>query len=382
MKNTYQIIVLFITIFPMMCTSSHSKSTDREDVEFYSNDTKLSGSIIFPDERPIEAAVVFVQGSGRMQRNLKLAQRFASQGIATLVYDKRGVGRSEGTYVQADGSISDSDLNLLADDAAAAIELLQQHERIKGIPVGLTGISQAGWVIPISALKSQHVDYMGIWSGPVSKLSEEDIFSRYTSDRDFRNLPDFEEIEEMREFDYEWPTMRLGKDTDTRESLSLLDIPGFWIFGSNDGSIPVQLSITRLEELRDQGKEQYEYALFSGIGHGTIDQTFSTMTGWIKEVSATNPGAVKTTTILNQENLDKYPGVYTSMNPEIEVTITKQGTTLIAETDGEILEFEHLEGHTFLGHDVGNGFIFIDFNPESGRMTATEQGNKYTLNRR
>src|SRR6187399_2052392 len=61
-----------------------------QEVEFESHGVRLAGSIVLPKDSNIRAAVVFVHGSGKQARNLALAKRFASEGVAALVYDKRG----------------------------------------------------------------------------------------------------------------------------------------------------------------------------------------------------------------------------------------------------------------------------------------------------
>ena len=88
-----------------------------------------------------------------------------------------------------------------------------------------------------------------LWSGPVCKVSEEDIFSKYTSDADGQTAPPYEEALKSRTEKYIWPEF-LGRDTDASEDLEKLSIPGLWIFSDNDSSIPVDLSIDRLQRLR------------------------------------------------------------------------------------------------------------------------------------
>ena len=124
---------------------------------------------------------------------------------------------------------------------------------------------------------------MVLWSGPVGKVSEEDIFSKYTSDRDSHTAPTYDEALRSRTEEYVWPDF-LGKDTDSTESLKKLSIPGLWLFSDNDGSIPVGLSIERLQVLRIGG-HRYDYVLFSGLGHYNMDGTFTTAVDWIKRLS-------------------------------------------------------------------------------------------------
>lgn len=254
-------------------------ATALEDVEFTSNGDRLSGSIVFPVGQPIHSAVVFVHGSGKQTRGMAWAERFAKDGIAALVYDKRGAGKSGGRY-ESEQSVSEKNLVLLADDAMAALTALAAHPALKGVPLGLTGISQAGWIVPLAAEKTKLAKFIVLWSGPVCKVSEEDIFSKYTADSDGKEVPSYEEALNSRKEKYIWPDF-LGKDIDPSESLAKLEIPGLWIFGGNDGSVPVDLSMQRLRRLRKSG-QPFDYVMFSSLGHNNMPETFATAIDWIK----------------------------------------------------------------------------------------------------
>jgi uncharacterized protein len=249
-----------------------------EEIEFVSHATRLSGSLALPRDRPIRAALVFVHGSGKQTRNLELANRFAEAGIAALVYDKRGAGKSGGVF-EGEQSVSEQNISLLADDAAAGLKALANRPELKGIPIGISGISQAGWIAPLAAGRSGVARFIVLWSGPVCKVSEEDIFSIYTRDKDSLVAPAYREALDSRTEKYVWPDF-LGKDPDPADSLARLSIPGLWIFSDNDGSIPVDLSIERLQALRRAG-HRYDYVLFSGVGHNNMDGTFATAVEWI-----------------------------------------------------------------------------------------------------
>lgn len=253
-----------------------------EDVEFVSHGARLSGSLAIPNDRQVHAAVVFVHGSGKQTRDMTWAGRFASEGIAALVYDKRGVGRSGGQY-EGDQSVSEKNISLLADDAVSAMRVLASHPSLEGVSLGLTGISQAGWIAPLAAQRSRVVKFLVLWSGPVCRVSEEDIFSKYTKDAESQSVPSYRQALDSRTEAYVWPDF-LGRDTDSSEDLGRLSIPGLWIFSDNDGSIPVDLSIARLQALRRSG-HHYEYVLFPGLGHNNMDPTFAVATDWIRRLS-------------------------------------------------------------------------------------------------
>lgn len=264
----------------MYCAQGFAGTSHTEEVRFESHGATLAGSVVLPDGE-IVAAIVFVHGSGKQSRNLSLAEDFAQGGIAALVYDKRGAGRSGGEYEQ-NQNVSEKNISLLADDALAALEVFSKQPRLKGIPVGLAGISQAGWIAPVAAVKSERVKFLVLWSGPVCKVSEEDIFSKYTNDGDSDDVPPYREALNARKQKYLWPDF-LGRDTDSSEDLGRLSIPGLWIFSDNDASIPVDLSLEKLRALKKTG-HRYDYALFSGLGHNNMEHTLSVATDWLRRL--------------------------------------------------------------------------------------------------
>jgi len=275
MKTT--LFTLLSLVFSLQAVGEDLRT---EEVEFVSHGAKLSGSIVFPAGE-IHAAVVFIHGSGKQTRNLHLAERFARDGIAALFYDKRGVGKSGGEY-EFNQNVSEKNLSLLADDAVSALRSLAAHPSLKGKPVGFTGISQAGWIAPLAAQRSD-AKFLMMWSGPVTKVSEEDIYSKYTGDADVGAAPPYAEALKARTEKYIWPDF-LGRDTDASQDLAKLSIPGLWIFSDNDRSIPVDLSIEKLQQLKKAG-HHYEYRVFPGLGHDNIDGTFSFATDWIKQLT-------------------------------------------------------------------------------------------------
>ena len=274
-----RILVLGILLIGYAQVSAEDYET--EDISFVSHGARLHGSIVYPQQAKFRFAVVFVHGSGKQARSLPVARRFAADGIVALVYDKRGAGRSEGDY-ENQQSVSEKNIRLLADDAAAAFQFLRQHPRTKDLKLGFAGISQAGWIVPIAAEGSPGAAFLVLWSAPVCKVSEEDIFSKYTADLDGLKIPSYRQALAARTRPYVWPDF-LGKDSDPVDSLTALKIPGLWLFGKQDGSVPVDLSIERLSQLIETEKP-YEYVLFSSLGHNNMPETFSTATSWIRQL--------------------------------------------------------------------------------------------------
>jgi len=268
---------------PVLATNSRI-----EDVTFDSRGTTLSGSIAWPVGKPAIAAVVFIHGSGKQTRNLDLSRRFAESGIAALVYDKRGVGKSGGVY-EGNQSVTGMNIELLADDAVAALNALAGNPALDGAPVGFAGISQAGWIAPLAATKTRHARFLLLWSAPVCKVSEEDIYSKFTTDEDGPDRPPYATALAARTEPYRWPDF-LGRDTDPAEDLARLTIPGFWIFGAHDGSIPVDLSLRNLRTLRAAG-HRFDHVVFDEQGHNNMAATFDAAIQWItRELGLENSG--------------------------------------------------------------------------------------------
>ena len=236
------------------------------EVEFGSEGVTISGTVVLPQK--IMAAIVLVHGSGREKRMTALSDELAGQGIATLTYDKRGVGKSGGVYAGPEvgtNNISAENLSLLASDAAAAVkELVRRLPSDTPVPVGLMGGSQAGWIIPIAALRSSDAKFMVIWSGPIVTAREQLRFQFYTDAK--TDFWDNHTEAEAREHIKSDPDRFEFVDTDPLESLRKLSIPALWLFGGRDPNVPVRLSIERLHPLIESGKS-YECEVFPREAH-------------------------------------------------------------------------------------------------------------------
>jgi dienelactone hydrolase len=348
--------------------------THTRTVSFDSGDIRLAGALVTPAEGKAQAAIVYVDGSGATRRNLGIARRLAENGIAVLTYDKRGVGDSQGEY---SGPLSTNEvtLNALAADASAALEFLSAQSEVSDAKLGFAGISQAGWVIPLAAVASDKEAFTVVWSGMVGRISEEDIFSLYTSDRDGADLPGFEEIVAQRVRPYAWPP-ELGEDVNSVDSLAQLDKPGLWVFGGRDGSIPVPLSIARLEELQ-RDEHAFEYVLFSSAGHDTVETSFPVVADWIKRVGAASGQAVASLTA----PLETFVGNYVMDDPPVSVSVSAESKELVITSQGDSLPAVRTGDASFYMLVPGEGFYYFDFDPREDSLVMNAQGRAFTLRR-
>jgi pimeloyl-ACP methyl ester carboxylesterase len=128
---------------------------EEREITFANGPTKLAGSLILPRTGNSLTAVVFLHGSGAEGRwaSRFLATQVARQGIAALIFDKRGVGASTGDWKNATPE------DLAGDDVAAVARLLQEP-RINGKRIGIHGHSQGGTLAPLVAARSKNVAFV------------------------------------------------------------------------------------------------------------------------------------------------------------------------------------------------------------------------------
>lgn len=136
----------------------------------------LGVSVILPEQGPARAGVVFVHGSGSQPRDTSRfdAQMFAEAGFATAFYDKRGVGESDGDWLQAD-------FNDLAEDAAMVAAHL---EALTGLPperIGFVGTSQGGWISPLAVARRSGEGFVISIAGPATTPAEEGMWNAVLS---------------------------------------------------------------------------------------------------------------------------------------------------------------------------------------------------------
>lgn len=146
-----------------------------EAVRFTSPVTPLTlgGTLVLPRGRGPFPAVVFVTGSDPDTREAWAyeAAELAQRGVASLVYDKRGVGESAGTSHDL-ASWSD-----LADDAEAAVRYLRSRpDVIDTARVGMVGQSQGTWVITQVAVRSPAVKFLVFISGNGMSAAEQETY--------------------------------------------------------------------------------------------------------------------------------------------------------------------------------------------------------------
>jgi len=151
--------------FELSRRPGEAKPYGSEPVRFQNGDVPLRGTLFVPNTKGPHPAVVLLHGSGPQTRESYIryfADQFARKGIAALIYDKRTTGRPDSTLVpQGSGTLGD-----FANDAAFAVRYLRARpDAIDPRRIGLWGLSQGAWVVPMTAERIEGVAFLVLLSG-------------------------------------------------------------------------------------------------------------------------------------------------------------------------------------------------------------------------
>ena len=123
-------------------------------VRFTGDGVEIAGEVITPAGQPPFPGVVMLHGAGHGERDFQraIAERFVGEGVASLIFDRRGHGESDGPQ--------DMDLFVLGHDAAAAWRFLAEQPDVDPSRVGLWGYSNGAWVASLAAAELPEVAFL------------------------------------------------------------------------------------------------------------------------------------------------------------------------------------------------------------------------------
>ena len=134
--------------------ADQNKPYHSENVTFTNGDMTLAGTLTVPNTGSRFPAVVFVHGTGLLDRDenisghkpfLLMADALSRNGFVVLRYDKRGAGESH-----TNGPIN-VETALMADDAMAAVRYLATRPEVDASQVGILGHSEGGVIAFMNA---------------------------------------------------------------------------------------------------------------------------------------------------------------------------------------------------------------------------------------
>lgn len=197
-----------------------------ESVTLRHGDVRLAGRLMRPTGAGPFPAVALVPGSVRATRDTYdlWGLFFVAHGFAVLSQDKRGVGASTGSF---DASADETNLRQLAGDVLAGIAWLRRQSIIDPQRIGLSGGSQAGWIVALAASQSTDVGFAALQSGPAMSVGRQRAYAELTTNG--------ARVPPPSDADIRAALSDVADDGfDPRPALQGLGIPTFWQYGDVD----------------------------------------------------------------------------------------------------------------------------------------------------
>lgn len=231
---------------------------------FNHNGNQLAGYYMEPRHNQnkkikAKAVLIFVHGDGAMPYNAYgyyniVWNELRKNGYAIFSWDKPGVGNSQGNWLQQSMKDRQSEVQ-------AAIEFVKNNYDYSAKDIGLIGFSQAGWVVPAIARKTNNIGFaIGIgfatnwvdqgeyYSVRKSKLSGEieaqtiTAIIRYREEIVFLNTnpsyKDYIKYETQHPMSQErFQFVLKNYKSDATKDYSQIDVPTLLIWGGDDENV-------------------------------------------------------------------------------------------------------------------------------------------------
>ncbi len=160
--------------YPGSAATAPARAAKEREVTFQSGGVTLAGTLALPAGDGPFPAVLLIVGSGPVDRNedmpgfnsdvtAQIAASLAKAGIASLRYDKRGVGKSGGEFKIA--SLTD-----FVSDARAALAFLRDQPALDPSRIFVLGHSEGGIIAPILAADDPTIAGLILLAAPAHSL--------------------------------------------------------------------------------------------------------------------------------------------------------------------------------------------------------------------
>ena len=147
--------IILCSLLMMAC----KKGPVKEEMSFDSGSFHIVGDLQLPLGNGPHPVILFVHGDGPNSRTSgvtypPIMERMQNAGYATFAWDKPGTGESTGTIDRS--KLFEQRTQIVLD----AINLIKQHPNIDPARIGLWGISQAGYIMPLVLTKTRDIHFM------------------------------------------------------------------------------------------------------------------------------------------------------------------------------------------------------------------------------
>jgi pimeloyl-ACP methyl ester carboxylesterase len=146
----------------------------RREMRVPAGGVELAATLLLPAGLPAGARVpglVALHGSDVIERGAweyrAAGESLARLGLAVLLYDRRGA--------HAPADAAQPSFEVLADDALAALDVLEAQPEVHSGRTGLLGPSQGGWIAPLAATRGTGVDFLVLASAPGVGVFEQEL---------------------------------------------------------------------------------------------------------------------------------------------------------------------------------------------------------------
>ncbi len=265
-----------------------------EEVVIDGDGVRLAATLALPrkGKGPFPAAVI-LHGSGPViRRDLRAyGGRLAPDGMAVLMYDKRGTGDSTGTHRGFNPATCAEVHDELARDALAAVDYLRGRPDIDPQRIGLIGGSQAGWVMALAASRSDAVRFLVALAGPAVSCGRVQAYQLLTGVQG--GQPSGLTLAEN---EAAVAAVEVPAGFEPAPLLAGLEIPVLWILAGEDANVPTRLTADVLEELRRGGRRNIQVEMLPGADHdlrhavtGELVDPWPVMSVWLRREGMLDP---------------------------------------------------------------------------------------------
>jgi hypothetical protein len=235
----------------------------QQEVWVRSGRAYLGCTLTIPPGAGRRPALAFAHGGGQAPRSFNsLYALYANHlGLVTLSCDKRGVGQSGGVYP---GDLPSTPVvDQYARDVQAQARFLAAQPEVDPARIGISGASQAGWIMPVAASREPAIRFILGLVPPTLTQGETDLWARLNSQG--------QELPTRTDEDMEAEVRASGRSgVDPMPAIRALRVPVFWIYGGKDRIVPSRLCVERLDPVAREAGRDFTYRIFPGGTHGLV----------------------------------------------------------------------------------------------------------------